>query len=65
VKTQTLKIRASDLDLEALQEVAKTLVLNASTALWFVVHEKRRELALEAAKASGATGSKKRRPRAA
>lgn len=65
MKTEWLKIRASKTDLEALQSVAETLVLDASTALWFVLHEKRRLLALEAVQGNAATGSKKRRSRAA
>jgi hypothetical protein len=65
MKTRWLRKRASKEDLDALRSVAEMLGLDASSALWFLVHQKHRELALEAARISGATGSKKRRSRAA
>lgn len=62
MKTEWLKKRASQSDLDALQSVAETLGLDASATLWFLVREKQRELAEQAARATPrAAGSKRRR----
>jgi hypothetical protein len=61
-KTEWWKMRASKADLAALRSVAQTLALPASATVWFLVHEKQRELDKQS---PPATGSKKRRPRAA
>jgi hypothetical protein len=65
MKRQRLFFRASEEDLEVLRSVADTLGLKASQAIFTVLREKQLALAVRAAKANGATGSKKRRPRAA
>lgn len=59
MKTEWLKIRASQADLDALQSVSETLVLDASTTLWFVVHEKLRDLRRDSPPPEA--GSKKKR----
>lgn len=71
MKTQRLRIRASQEDLDLLKSVALTLGLDASSAIWSVLREKERELAVQAAliaqstQSATAPGGKKRRPRAA
>ena len=65
MKTRWLRKRASEEDLAALRSVAEMLGLDASSALWFLVHQKHRELRAVTARIDAATGSKKRRSRAA
>ncbi len=60
MKTEWLRKRASREDLDALQSLAKKLGLDASSALWFVVREKLRELDQQS-QPRGTAGKKSRR----
>jgi hypothetical protein len=62
-KTEWWKMRASKADLAALRSVAETLALPASATVWFLVHEKQRELDKQSQPRG--TASKKSRRRAA